>query len=66
MQNDNCEICKRDHQADNPCCPKCRHYNALLGTGEYIVPGDWKTEVRKCRDCGHEVYPNVDADEFQF
>lgn len=37
----NCKICGNEHGADNPCCPRCNHYNALLSG--------------KCRDCGYEV-----------
>jgi hypothetical protein len=42
--NEICGICQTNHGAtddypgDNPCCPNCRHYNAILS--------------RKCRDCG--------------
>ena len=44
-----CPICGTNHGAtdtypgDNPCCPKCRHYNAMLTS--YNPPA-------KCRDCG--------------
>lgn len=45
----NCLICNTNHgrtdtyPGDNPCCPRCGHYNAML-TG-------FQTGT-KCRDCG--------------
>ena len=36
--------------SDEPSCPKCGHYNAMLRG----VEGDYELErfFRKCRDCG--------------
>jgi len=33
---------------DNPSCPRCGHYNAMLGVEETR-----DEVVRECRDCGH-------------
>jgi hypothetical protein len=32
---------------DEPCCPKCKHHNAMLHTWEFGT-----LEDLKCRDCG--------------
>jgi len=37
------------NEKDNPSCPKCKHYNAMLSTGK-LVGGKIET---KCRDCGY-------------
>lgn len=37
---------------DEPTCPKCGHYNAMLWCGDSFETPD---EVRKCRDCGQEA-----------
>lgn len=38
--------------SDEPSCPKCGHYNAML----WLRGGlRGEPEVRKCRDCGQEA-----------
>jgi len=47
---DRCPVCKLERaRHDEPCCPACLHYNALLAT--------WRgeTRIRRCRDCGFET-----------
>ena len=34
--------------SDNPSCPSCGNYNAMLGVSETPT-----TVTRQCRDCGH-------------
>jgi len=48
-----CITCGESHGAlksryvDNACCPRCKHYNAMLSTW------DKDDRVFKCRDCGY-------------
>lgn len=49
MDDLRCEICERQHGADNPCCPKCQRYNALLASSQ--------TGGLVCRDCGYATKP---------
>jgi hypothetical protein len=48
-----CLVCgDADHHGNEPCCPACRHHNALLGA--YADQGQvYPTRVLKCRDCGY-------------
>jgi hypothetical protein len=39
-----------DAKMDNPSCPQCGHYNAMLGISESP-----SKVVRECRDCGHRT-----------
>ena len=46
-----CPKCDRaDLLFDEPVCPKCDHYNAMLV--RYSRDKEW---IRECRDCGHEA-----------
>lgn len=38
----------------NPICPRCGHYNAMLGNGRYL-PGVPRIEILDCRDCGQQA-----------
>jgi len=47
MEETICITCNKDHKADNACCPRCQHYNAMLHTW------DKDDQIYKCRDCGY-------------
>jgi hypothetical protein len=50
-----CPVCHTNHgasatyQGDNPCCVRCRRYNAMLLQFDRVTRND----VMKCRDCGY-------------
>lgn len=37
---------------DNASCPRCKHYNAMLGEEYDAKPEESIGEICKCRDCG--------------
>ena len=39
---------------DEPTCPACNHYNAMLADHE--APSGTERDYRKCRDCGAKAY----------
>ena len=42
---------------DNASCPRCGHYNALLGNGNYDGENHrTANEFHECRDCGYECF----------
>lgn len=41
---------------DNASCPRCTHYNAMLGTGNYVTDERGRREIHKCRDCGFQAF----------
>jgi hypothetical protein len=50
MNEENCKVCGTDHLGDEPCCPRCRHHNAMLPHREKVLPDK---RFRRCRDCGY-------------
>jgi hypothetical protein len=50
-----CKTCKKEHRADYLCCPKCRHYNAMMP--ELARSRDDAYAV--CRDCGFVAPTNL-------
>lgn len=52
--------------ADNASCPKCGHYNAMLGTGEYTEDVHRRDdEIHSCRDCGYKALVREPESDFE-